>query len=91
MNIIIKDNNKPVRPPIKFKDLKDGDIVQWKFERDSDWNKGLFLIVEKKKLVAGQTFNLSSKSREWFSHDDDRIVFRVFNTMEVSEPIEFVE
>lgn len=52
--------------PIKFEDLKNGDIVQYHHGND-DWNHSLWQVIDKSLYLEGQVVNLLSNYKSYFS------------------------
>jgi hypothetical protein len=53
---------KEVKRAIKYKDLKNGDIVRWKSSHaDATWSESVFLMVDVTLTTQGQSITLSTK------------------------------
>jgi hypothetical protein len=94
---IICPPDAPTPPPIQFKDLKDGDIFQWKYRSSSVWQPLLFLMLNKNGSTWGQhlpmAINLSTLEQNptkhpgaWFEEKDTNVIYRVYDVMTLHAP-----
>lgn len=81
MNVIVKNQEEQ---GLQFEDLKDGDIFGCKMT-DSSWDADVYIMLNKKRKAAGQCVCLSDGKTTWF--DNSNGVFRLFDTIELSNPI----
>ena len=70
----------PKTRPIRYSDLKNGDVFKWKEESDDAWEDTEFVMVDKDKVGSGQVIRVKpAYSREWFSRDDSIVMFAVWD------------
>ena len=69
-----------VNRPLKFKDLKNGDIFQWRFKNGRGWSVN-YVMLDIDKRVDGQAINMSVfPASTWFSPEEDSdVIFRKYD------------
>lgn len=71
---------------LKFYELKQGDVFQYK-EVGGSWYSEVYVMVNPAITKDGQCFSLTDQESTWFEDDSGTLLFRVFETVIVKDPI----
>jgi len=80
MKITIDTKEPKSKKPLFIKDLKAGDVFQWKF--NERWQPETFLMINPDLRQAGQCFDLTQNILNYFFNMDYEV--RVFTEMSLS-------